>query len=85
MEAMRSEMEVFRKERQRDHEDLMKEKEERQRDCEETIRGREELMKEVEEGKKAREAQQEQLNHLNDVVLRLTTLLEGLDRYRRIW
>ncbi|KAL7252206.1 hypothetical protein ACSBR1_013955 [Camellia fascicularis] len=69
MEAMRSEMEVFRKERQRDHEDLMKEKEEHQRYCEETMKEKEELMKEVEEGKKTREAQQEQLNHLNDVVL----------------
>ncbi|KAL7168041.1 hypothetical protein ACSBR2_038474 [Camellia fascicularis] len=69
---MRYEMEVLQ-------ENLMKEKEERQRDCEEMMREREELMKEVEEGKKAREAQQEQLNHLNLVVLRLSTLLEGSD------
>ena len=41
-------------------------------------------MKEVEEGKKARESQQ-QLNHLNSVVLRLSTLLEGSDGHRRIW
>ncbi|CAL5394689.1 unnamed protein product [Camellia sinensis] len=47
-------------------------------------REREELMKEVEEGKKAREAQQEQLNHLNSVVLRLSTLLEGSDGHRRV-
>ncbi|KAL7162088.1 hypothetical protein ACSBR2_042544 [Camellia fascicularis] len=78
MEAMRSEMEVFQ-------ENLMKEKEERQRDREEMIREREELMTKVEEGKKAREAQQEQLNHLNSVVLRLSTLLEGSDGHHRIW
>ncbi|KAL7170271.1 hypothetical protein ACSBR2_035192 [Camellia fascicularis] len=62
MEAMRSEIDVLQ-------ENLMKEKEERQRDREEMMREREELMKEVEEGKKAREAQQEQLNHLNSMVL----------------
>ncbi|KAL7163090.1 hypothetical protein ACSBR2_039232 [Camellia fascicularis] len=78
MEAMRSEMEVL-------HENLMKEKEECKRDCEEMMKEREELMKEVEEGKKAREAQQEQLNHLNSVVLRLTTVLEGSDGHRRNW
>ncbi|GMP74369.1 hypothetical protein CsSME_00031807 [Camellia sinensis var. sinensis] len=78
MEAMRSEIDVLQ-------ENLMKEKEERQRDHEEMTREREELMKEVEEGKKAREAQQEQLNHLNSLVLRLSTLLEGSDGHRCIW
>ncbi|GMP98814.1 hypothetical protein CsSME_00046553 [Camellia sinensis var. sinensis] len=78
MEAMRFEMEVL-------HENLMKEKEERQGDREEMMREREELMKEVEEGKKTREAQQEQLNHLNSVVLRLSTLLECSDSHHRIW
>ncbi|KAL7187526.1 hypothetical protein ACSBR1_037581 [Camellia fascicularis] len=78
MEAMRSEIDVLQ-------ENLMKEKQERQRDHEEMMREREELTKEVEEGKKARETQQEQLNHLNSVVLRLSTLLEGSDRHRRIW
>ncbi|KAL7161046.1 hypothetical protein ACSBR2_041654 [Camellia fascicularis] len=78
MEAMRSEIDVLQA-------NLINEKEERQRDREEMTREREELMKEVEEGKKAREAQQEQLNHLNSVVLRLSTLLEGSDGHRRIW
>ncbi|KAL7218731.1 hypothetical protein ACSBR2_011914 [Camellia fascicularis] len=103
MESMRAELEVLREERQKDHEELLKEKEERQRDHEELLkdkeecqrdheellkekeecqrdreeimREREELMKQIEEEKKAREAQQVQLNHLNDVVSRLTTLL----------
>ncbi|KAL7173760.1 hypothetical protein ACSBR2_033088 [Camellia fascicularis] len=78
MDAMRSEIDVLQ-------ENLMKEKEERERDREEMTREREELMKEVDEGKKTREAQQEQLNHLNSVVLRLSTLLEGSDGHRRIW
>ncbi|GMP27510.1 hypothetical protein CsSME_00003469 [Camellia sinensis var. sinensis] len=78
MEAMRSEIDVLQK-------NLMKEKEEHQRDREEMTREREESMKQVEEGKKAREAQQEQLNHLNSMVLRLSTLLEGSDGHRRIW
>ncbi|KAL7170724.1 hypothetical protein ACSBR2_035578 [Camellia fascicularis] len=78
MEAMRSEIDVLQ-------ENLMKEKEERQRYREEMMREREELMKEVEEGKKTRAAQQEQLNHLNSVVLRLSTLLEGSDGHRCIW
>ena len=78
IETMRSEIGVLQ-------ENLMKEKEERHRDCEEMMREREELMKEVEEGKKAREAQQEQLNHLNSVVLRLSTLFEGSDGHHRIW
>ncbi|KAL7197592.1 hypothetical protein ACSBR2_020181 [Camellia fascicularis] len=78
MEAMRSEIDVLQ-------ENLMEVKEERQRDREEMMREREELMKEVEERKKAREVQQEQLNHLNSVVLRLSTLLEGSDGHRRIW
>ncbi|KAL7225954.1 hypothetical protein ACSBR1_021162 [Camellia fascicularis] len=91
VEAMRAELEVLREDRQRDHEELLKEKEDRRRDHEELLketeerqrereditREREELIKQVEEEKKAREAQQVQLNHLNDVVSRLTTLLEG--------
>ncbi|KAL7167412.1 hypothetical protein ACSBR2_037968 [Camellia fascicularis] len=78
MEAMQSEIDILQ-------ENLMKEKEERERDREEMTKEREELMKEVEEGKKAREAQQEQLNHLNSMVLRLSTLLEGSNGHRRIW
>ncbi|KAL7245540.1 hypothetical protein ACSBR2_000802 [Camellia fascicularis] len=78
IEAMQFEIDVLQ-------ENLMKEKEDRQRDCEEMTREREELIKEVAEGKQAREAQQEQLNHLNSVVLRLSTLLEGSDGHRHIW
>ncbi|GMP44080.1 hypothetical protein CsSME_00013179 [Camellia sinensis var. sinensis] len=52
MESMRVELEVLHEERQRDHEELLKEKEERQRDREEIIREREELMKQAEEEKK---------------------------------
>ncbi|KAL7208579.1 hypothetical protein ACSBR1_030336 [Camellia fascicularis] len=91
VDAMRAELEVLREDRQRDHEELLKEKEDRRRDHEELLkekeehqrereditREREELIKQVEEEKKAREAQQAQLNHLNDVVSQLTTLLEG--------
>ncbi|KAL7214535.1 hypothetical protein ACSBR1_026862 [Camellia fascicularis] len=74
-----------KEERQRDHEELLKKKEERQRDREEIMREREELMKQIEEEKNAREAQQVQLNHLNDVVSRLTTLLQGSDGHPTIW
>ncbi|CAL5369841.1 unnamed protein product [Camellia sinensis] len=98
MESMRAELEALREERerdheellkekeerQRDHEELLKEKEERQRDREEIMREREELTKQIEEEKKAREAQQVQLNHLNDVVSRLTTLLQGSDGHPTI-
>ncbi|THF99816.1 hypothetical protein TEA_003975 [Camellia sinensis var. sinensis] len=98
MESMRAELEVLREEHQRDHEELLKEKEERQRDHEELVkekkerqrdreeimRERNELMKQIEEGKKARKAQQVQLNHLNDVVSRLTTLLQGSDGHPTI-
>ncbi|KAL7262035.1 hypothetical protein ACSBR1_000424 [Camellia fascicularis] len=98
MESMRAELEVLHEERQRDHEkllkekeerqrdhkELLKEKEERQRDREEIRREREKMMKQVEEEKRAQEAQQVQLNHLNDVVSRLTTLLQGSDGHRTI-
>ncbi|GMP57474.1 hypothetical protein CsSME_00021555 [Camellia sinensis var. sinensis] len=85
MGATRAEMEVFPEEHEKDHEELMKEKEERQRDHEEMVREREEMMKQVEEGKKTREAQQEQVNHLNNVVLQLTTLLQGPNGHYPIW
>ncbi|GMP47689.1 hypothetical protein CsSME_00015321 [Camellia sinensis var. sinensis] len=95
---MRAKLEVLREDRRRDHEELLKEKEERQRDHEELLkekeecqrdreeimREREQLIKQVDEEKKAREAQQVQLNHLNDVVSRLTTLLEGSDGHLTI-
>ncbi|KAL7204293.1 hypothetical protein ACSBR2_017376 [Camellia fascicularis] len=41
MESMRAELEVLREERQRDHEELLKEKEERQRDHEELLKEKE--------------------------------------------
>ncbi|GMP35448.1 hypothetical protein CsSME_00007870 [Camellia sinensis var. sinensis] len=84
MEAMRAELEVLREDHQRDHKELLKEKVEHQRDREDIMREREELMKQVEEEKKAQEAQQVQLNHLNDVVSWLTTLLEGSDGHTTI-
>ncbi|KAL7243393.1 hypothetical protein ACSBR1_015733 [Camellia fascicularis] len=96
VEAMRAELEVLREDRQRDHEELLKEKEDRRRDHEELLkekeerqrereditREREELIKQVEEEKKAREAQQVQLNHLNDVGFN-ATLTEPLDAQGR--
>ncbi|KAL7203450.1 hypothetical protein ACSBR2_016684 [Camellia fascicularis] len=75
MDAMRAEMEALHEERQRDHEELMRDREEGKRDHEEMMREREELMKQAEDGKKAREAQV-QLNHLNNMVSRLTSLLQ---------
>ncbi|KAL7233504.1 hypothetical protein ACSBR1_017177 [Camellia fascicularis] len=98
MESIRAELEVLCEQRQSDHEELLKEKEEcqrdrkellkekeeRQRDQEEITREREKLIKQVDEEKKAREAQQVQLNHLNNVVSRLTTLLQGSDGHPTI-
>ncbi|KAL7234177.1 hypothetical protein ACSBR1_017716 [Camellia fascicularis] len=62
MESMRAELEVLREERQRNHEELLKEKEERQRDHEELLkekekrqRDHEELLKEKEERQRDRE------------------------------
>ncbi|CAL5331620.1 unnamed protein product [Camellia sinensis] len=75
MDAMRAEMEALHEERQRDHEELMRDREEGKRDHEEMMREREGLMKQAEDGKKAREAQV-QLNHLNNMVSRLTSLLQ---------
>ncbi|CAL5438543.1 unnamed protein product [Camellia sinensis] len=74
MDAMRAEMEALREEWQRDHEELMREREERKRDHEEMMTERVELMKQAKDGKKTREAQQ--LNHLNNMVSRLTSLLQ---------
>ncbi|KAL7247802.1 hypothetical protein ACSBR2_002670 [Camellia fascicularis] len=56
MESMRAELEVLHEERQRDHEELLKEKEERRRDHEEIMREREEMMKQVKKEKRVREA-----------------------------
>ncbi|CAL5361184.1 unnamed protein product [Camellia sinensis] len=80
----REELLKEKEERQRDREELLKEKEARERDQEEITREREQLIKQVDEEKKAREAQQLQLNHLNDVVSRLTTLLPGSDGHPTI-
>ncbi|KAL7208743.1 hypothetical protein ACSBR1_030471 [Camellia fascicularis] len=60
MESMRAKLEVLCEEHQRDHEELLREKEEHQRDREELMRKRErqrdheELMKQVEQEKNAR-------------------------------
>ncbi|CAL5351099.1 unnamed protein product [Camellia sinensis] len=80
----REELLKEKEERQRDREELLKEKEARERDREEITREREQLIKQVDEEKKAREAQQLQLNHLNDVVSRLTTLLPGSEGHPTI-
>ncbi|XP_028102635.1 golgin subfamily A member 6-like protein 4 [Camellia sinensis] len=80
----REELLKEKEERQRDREELLKEKEARERDREEITRERKQLIKQVDEEKKAREAQQLQLNHLNDVVSRLTTLLPGSDGHPTI-
>ncbi|CAL5382972.1 unnamed protein product [Camellia sinensis] len=71
----RAEMEALHEERQRDHEELMRDREEGKSDHEEMMREREELMKQAEDGKKARKTQV-QLNHLNNMVSRLTSLLQ---------
>ncbi|CAL5331613.1 unnamed protein product [Camellia sinensis] len=84
MDAMRAEMEALHEERQRDHEELMRDREEGKRDHEDMMREREELMKQAEDGKTAREAQV-QLNHLNNMVSRLTSLLQPRDGHSTIW
>ncbi|THG14483.1 hypothetical protein TEA_007797 [Camellia sinensis var. sinensis] len=49
MESMRAELEVLREQRQRDHEELLKEKEKRQRDHEELLKEEEERQRDHEE------------------------------------
>ncbi|KAL7251661.1 hypothetical protein ACSBR1_013500 [Camellia fascicularis] len=82
MEAMRAEVEALREERQKDHDELMKEREERERCYNELLKEREEriqlaneMLKEREEGQKAREETNTKVEHLNNVVAKLSQLL----------
>ncbi|KAL7167169.1 hypothetical protein ACSBR2_037778 [Camellia fascicularis] len=58
MESRRAELEVLREERQRDHEELLKEKEEHQRDHEELLKEKEECQRDHEELLKEKEEHQ---------------------------
>ncbi|CAL5342100.1 unnamed protein product [Camellia sinensis] len=82
MEAMRAEVEALREERQKDHDELMKEREERERCYNELLKEREEriqlsneMLKEREEGQKARDETNTKVKHLNNVVAKLSQLL----------
>ncbi|CAL5424600.1 unnamed protein product [Camellia sinensis] len=82
MEAMRAEVEALREERQKDHDELMKEREERERRYNEMLQEREvriklanEMLKEREEGQKVREETNTKVEHLNNVVAKLPQLL----------
>ncbi|CAL5340764.1 unnamed protein product [Camellia sinensis] len=82
MEAMRAEVEALREERQKDHDELMKEREERERCYNELLKEREEriqlsneMLKEREEGQKARDETNTKVEHLNNVVAKLSQLL----------
>ncbi|KAL7236098.1 hypothetical protein ACSBR1_019381 [Camellia fascicularis] len=82
MEAMRAEVEALREERQKDHDELMKEREECERCYNELLKEREEriqlsneMLKEREEGQKAREETNTKVEHLNNVVAKLSQLL----------
>ncbi|GMQ05066.1 hypothetical protein CsSME_00050248 [Camellia sinensis var. sinensis] len=82
MEAIRAEVEALREERQKDHDELMKEREERERCYNELLKEREkriqlsnEMLKEREEGQKAREETNAKVEHLNNVVAKLSQLL----------
>ncbi|CAL5353158.1 unnamed protein product [Camellia sinensis] len=82
MEAMRAEVKALREERQKDHDELMKEREERKRRYNEMLKEREEriklaneMLKEREEGQKARNETNTTVEHLNNVVAKLSQLL----------
>ncbi|GMQ10273.1 hypothetical protein CsSME_00053339 [Camellia sinensis var. sinensis] len=82
MEAMRAEVETLREERQKDHGELMKEREERKRcyngmlkEREERIQLANEMLNEREEGQKPREETNTKVEHLNNVVAKLSQLL----------
>ncbi|CAL5403721.1 unnamed protein product [Camellia sinensis] len=82
MEAMRAEVEALREERQKDHDELMTEREERERCYNELLKEREERiklsnekLKEQEERQKAREETNTKVEHLNNVVAKLSQLL----------
>ncbi|KAL7210515.1 hypothetical protein ACSBR1_031968 [Camellia fascicularis] len=79
IEAMQAEVEALREERQKDHDELMKEREERERCYNELLKKREEriqlsneMLKEREEGQKAREETNTNVEHLNNVVAKLS-------------
>ncbi|CAL5413156.1 unnamed protein product [Camellia sinensis] len=78
IEAMRAEVEALCEERQKYHDELMKEREERERCYNELLKEREEhiqlsneMLKEREEGQKAREETSTKVEHLNNVVTKL--------------
>ncbi|CAL5420730.1 unnamed protein product [Camellia sinensis] len=82
MEAMRDEVEALCEERQKDHDKLMKEREKRERCYNELLKEREEriqlaneMLKKREEGQKAREETNTKVEHLNNVVAKLSQLL----------
>ncbi|GMP85731.1 hypothetical protein CsSME_00038775 [Camellia sinensis var. sinensis] len=82
MEAMRAKVEALREKRQKDHDELMKEREECGRYYNEMLKEREEhvqcyneMLKEQEEGQKAREETNIKVEHLNNVVAKLSQLL----------
>ncbi|GMP62308.1 hypothetical protein CsSME_00024458 [Camellia sinensis var. sinensis] len=82
MEAMRAEIEGLREEQQRDRDELMKEREKRERYYNEMLKEREErerryneMLKEREQGQKAREETNTKVEHLNNIVVKLTQLL----------
>ncbi|KAL7242843.1 hypothetical protein ACSBR1_015271 [Camellia fascicularis] len=79
---MRAEVEALREERQKDHDELMEEREERERYYNEMLKEREEhvqcyneMLKERKEGQKAREETNTKVEHLNNVVAKLSQLL----------
>ncbi|CAL5379179.1 unnamed protein product [Camellia sinensis] len=82
IEAMRAKVEALREERQKDHDELMKEREERERCYNEMLKEREEciqlankMLKEREKGQKARDETNTKVEHLNNVVAKLSQLL----------
>ncbi|CAL5426880.1 unnamed protein product [Camellia sinensis] len=82
IEAMQAEVEALCEKRQKDHDELMKEREERERRYNEMLQEREvriklanEMLKEQEEGQKAREETNTKVKHLNNVVAKLPQLL----------
>ncbi|CAL5338611.1 unnamed protein product [Camellia sinensis] len=82
MGAIRAEVKALRAERQKYHDELMKEREERKRYYNELLKEREEriqlaneVLKERDEGQKAREETNTKVEHLNNVVAKLSQLL----------
>ncbi|KAL7183087.1 hypothetical protein ACSBR1_041713 [Camellia fascicularis] len=80
--ARDKDIEALCEERQKDHDELMKEREERERYYNEMLKKREEriqlaneMLKEREEGQKAREETNTKVEHLNNVVAKLSLLL----------